>query len=77
MAITAAELDQKQAAYKAAVEEWITAIRHEEELASVDHQLAKVDEWELAADAEEELRDAAKHAKEEYEAALREEFFNF
>jgi len=77
MAITAAELDQKQAAYKAAVEEWIAAIRHEEALASVEHQLAKVDEWELAGDAEEELRKAAKLAKKEYEDALREEFFNF
>jgi hypothetical protein len=31
------ELDQMQNAYKAAVEEWITAIKQEEALASVDH----------------------------------------
>ena len=60
MAISAAELDQKQAAYKAAVEEWIAAIQHEEALASVNHDLAEVDKWELAGDAEEELRIAAK-----------------
>jgi len=77
MAISTAELDQKQAAYKAAVEEWIAAIRHEEALASVNHELADVDKWELAGDAEEELRSAAKLAKKEYEDALREEFFNF
>jgi len=77
MAISAAELDQKQAAYKAAVEQWVAAIQHEEALASVNHELADVDKWELAGDAEEELRSAAKLAKKEYEDALREEFFDF
>jgi len=77
MPISAAELDQMQAAYKAAVEEWIAAIRHEEDLASVNHDLAEVDKWELAGDAEEELRTAAKLAKKNYEDALREEFFDF
>jgi hypothetical protein len=32
------ELDRMQGAYKTAVEEWITAIRHEEALASVTCQ---------------------------------------
>lgn len=77
MAISKEELDQKQAAYKAAVDAWVTAIRHEEELASTEHSVAEVDTWEEASDEEEELRDAAKHAKKEYEDALREEFFNF
>jgi len=77
MAISAAELDQKQAAYKAAVEQWVAAIQHEEALASVNHELADVDKWELAGEAEEELRSAAKLAKKEYEDALREEFFDF
>ena len=77
MPISAAELDQMQAAYKTAVEEWIAAIRREEDLASVNHDLAEVDKWELAGDAEEELRTAAKLAKKNYEGALREEFFDF
>jgi hypothetical protein len=42
------ELDQMQSAYKAAVEEWIAAIRQEEALASVNHSLAEVDKWEHA-----------------------------
>jgi len=41
-----AELDRLQAAYKAAVEEWIVAIRKEEALASVNHTIAEVDKWE-------------------------------
>jgi len=77
MPISTAELDQKQAAYKTAVEEWIAAIRHEESLASVNHDLAEIDTWEMASEAEEELRSAAKQAKKVYEDALREEFFNF
>ena len=43
-----AEFDRMQGAYKAAVEEWISAIRHEEALASVNHTIAQVDQWEAA-----------------------------
>ncbi len=41
---TAAELDRMSAAHKAAVEEWITAIRKEEALASVNHSIAEIDQ---------------------------------
>ena len=37
------ELDQMQATYVAAVEQWIDAIRQEEALASVNHTIAEVD----------------------------------
>jgi hypothetical protein len=77
MAIDIAELDKMQSSYKAAVEEWIAAIRQEEQLASVDHSEAKIDTWEAAGFAEEEARDKAVAAKRAYEDALREEFFNF
>ena len=73
----AAELDRLQAAYKAAVEEWIQATRKEEALASVNHSVAEVDEWEAAHFREDELRNAVKAAKKEYEDALRREFFDF
>ena len=72
-----AQLDQMQAAYRAAVEEWIKAIREEEALASVNHSVAEVDEWEAAHFREDELRDAVKAAKKLYEDALRLEFFDF
>jgi hypothetical protein len=42
------ELDALQIAYKSAVEEWIAAIRKEEALASVNHDIAEVDQWEAA-----------------------------
>jgi hypothetical protein len=69
------DLDELQGAYKAAVEAWITAIREEEALASVNHSVAEIDHWEQAHFQEEELRGKAKTAKKKYEAALRFKFF--
>jgi hypothetical protein len=71
------QLDQLQSAYKAAVEEWIKAIRHEEALASVNHSVAEVDQWEQAHFAEDDLRGKVKAAKKDYDDALRLKFFNF
>jgi hypothetical protein len=71
------ELDQLRNAYKAAVEEWITAIRQEETLASVDHSVAEVDQWEEAHFEEDEIRSKVKAAKKQYEVALREKFYKF
>jgi len=70
-------LDKMQAAYKAAVEEWIAAIKHEEALASVNHTIAEVDKWEAAHFAEDKLRSKVKQAKGKYEDALREKFYGF
>jgi hypothetical protein len=74
---TAARLDELQSAYKAAVEEWIAAIRREEALASVDHNVAKIDDWEQAHFDEDAIRSKVKDAKNRYEDALREEIFGF
>ena len=71
------DLDQMQSAYKTAVEKWVTTIREEEALASVNHDVAEVDQWELAHFREEEARGKAKAAKRDYEAALRLKFFGF
>ena len=60
------ELDQIQRMYRTAVDEWIAAIRREETLASVNHSVAQIDQWEKA-----------RSAKTEYETALRAKFFNF
>lgn len=72
-----AELGRLQAAYKAAVEEWIKAIREEEALASTNHSVAEVDKWEAAHFREDKICGAVKAAKKEYEDALRREFFGF
>jgi hypothetical protein len=77
MAIDVSQLDQMQSKYKSAVETWISAIRQEEALASVNHSVAQVDQWENASQLEEEARKNAKTTKKDYEDALRKEFFNF
>jgi hypothetical protein len=67
-----------QKAYKTAVEEWIVAIKNEEELVSVaPHSIAEVDKWEQAHFDEEDVRKKVKAAKKSYEDALREKFFHF
>ena len=71
------ELDQMQAGYKAAVEEWLAAIKQEEALASVNHTVAEVDKWEAAHFAEDDIRSKVKAAKKKYEDALRQKFFGF
>jgi len=71
------DLDELQLAYKTAVEAWIGAIRKEEDLASVNHDVAEVDKWEAAHFVEDEMRSNVKEAKAKYEDALREKFFGF
>jgi hypothetical protein len=71
------KLDDLQATYKVAVENWISAIRKEESLASVNHSVAEIDQWENAGFHEDEMRKVAKEAKAKYEDALREKFFGF
>jgi hypothetical protein len=77
MANDVIDLDQLQDNYKAAVEEWITAIKQEEALASVNHTVAEVDKWEAAHFSEDAIRAKVKAAKKQYEDALREKFFGF
>jgi hypothetical protein len=71
------ELDALQADYKAAVDQWRAAIRREEDLASVNHNVAEVDKWEQAHFDEDDLRIKVKAAKKRYEDALREKFYGF
>lgn len=71
------DLDQLQSTYKAAVEEWIAAIRTEEALASGDHSVAEIDQWESAHFREDKIRGQVKAAKKQYEDALRQKFFGF
>jgi hypothetical protein len=77
MQVELSELDRMQSAYNAAVEEWIAAIREEEALASNNHSVAQIDQWEAAHFKEDDVRKKVKAAKKQYEDALRRKFFNF
>jgi hypothetical protein len=72
-----AELDTLRFKYKAAVERWIAAIRFEENLATPDHSMVAVEDWDRAGFSEEEARNIAKAAKQEYSDALRQVLYNF
>ena len=75
--IDESQLDDLQAAYKDSVEAWISSIRNEEALASVNHSIAEIDQWEKAHLDEDEMRKKVMTAKAEYEDALRAKFFGF
>ncbi len=72
-----AELTELLNAYKAAVEEWIVAIRREEALASVNHTVAELDQWDHARFDEDHARNKVLAAKAKYKDALRRKFFDF
>lgn len=72
-----AELDKLRFQYKSAVERWVEAIRAEENLATPDHSMVAVEEWDRANFAEQDARDIAKAARQEYADALREVLYNF
>jgi hypothetical protein len=42
------ELDDLQAVYRTALETWIASIKKEEALASMNHSMIEIDEWEKA-----------------------------
>ena len=71
------ELDRLQAEYKVAVDDWVAAIRAEEALASVDHSVARLDEWENAHYAEHKKHKEVIFRKRLYEDALRRDLFGF
>jgi hypothetical protein len=72
------ELNQLQAAYRTAVDDWVNAIRAEEALASsADHAVADLDQWEAAHYREHKLHKEVTFRKRLYEDALRREFYDF
>ena len=70
-------LDNLLAVYKAAVEEWIGAIREEERLALPDHSMKDWETWDRAVLKEKEAGEKAQDARGEYEDALRKQLLNF
>ncbi len=63
MPVEISDLDKMQAAYKAAVEQWIAAIREEEALAAGNHSEAEIDAWEAAGFREEEARECSERGQ--------------
>jgi conjugal transfer/entry exclusion protein len=70
-------LDEVRRLYKEAVDAWVASIQTEQELALKAQSIAEIDDWAAAHAQQEEFRAAAKQAKEDFESALRQEFFGF
>jgi hypothetical protein len=69
--------DQLRLAYKQAVDQWVTAIRAEEALATADHSEPAWERWDEAGFAEQDLQSKAKEARDAYKDALREANLGF
>jgi hypothetical protein len=64
-------LDQLRVAYKKAADEWVDAIRAEEALATPDHSMIAMEQWDAAHFREHDAHAKATEARETYKDALR------
>ena len=58
-------------AYKKAVDDWVSAIRDEEALATTDHSMTAMELWDAAHFREDHARAKATEARDAYKDALR------
>ena len=65
------DLDELRLAYKAAVDEWVSAIRAEEALATPDHSMIAMEHWDAARFKEQDAQEKAAKAREAYKDGLR------
>ncbi len=66
-----ANLDQLRFAYKRGVDKWVDAIRAEEALATEDHSMIALEEWDDAHFREQDAQKKAKEARDAYKNELR------
>jgi hypothetical protein len=64
-------LSELRLTYKRAVKAWIDAIRAEESLATTDHSMTAMEEWDEAHFREEDAQTKALEARDAYKDALR------
>ncbi|HUB02517.1 MAG TPA: hypothetical protein VL983_07520 [Terriglobales bacterium] len=65
------DLDHLRFLYKKAIEEWVAAIRAEEDLATPDHSMLAWEKWDAAHLAEHDAHEKATVAREAYKDGLR------
>lgn len=64
-------LDHARFMYKKAVDEWVDAIREEEALATPDHSMTAMEQWDAAHFREHDAHEKATEAREKYKDELR------
>jgi len=72
MSIRRINLDHLRFVYKQATEDWIDAIREEEDLATADPSMNAMENWDAAHFREHDAHAKATAAREAYKDALRE-----
>lgn len=65
------DLDQLRLAYKKAVDDWVGTIRAEEALATADHSMTAMENWDDAHFKEHDAHAKATEAREAYKSGLR------
>jgi hypothetical protein len=70
-------LDELQATYKQAVDQWVTAIRAEEALATPDHSETAMEHWDSADFGVQDAAKRAKQARDAYKEGLRQLNYGF
>ena len=65
------EIEQIRLAYKTATDQWVTAIREEEALATADHSMVAMENWDTAQFKTQDAGTKAADAREAYKDALR------
>lgn len=71
MVMSKDDMDQLRLAYKKAVDAWVDSIRAEEALATPDHSMIAMEDWDAAHFREEDAHTKATQAREAYKDALR------
>ncbi|HSY11374.1 MAG TPA: hypothetical protein VK976_04215 [Verrucomicrobiae bacterium] len=75
--MTKESLDQLQATYKQAVDQWVAAIRAEESLATPDHSETAMERWDKADFSVQDAEKQARKARDAYKEGLRQLNYGF
>ena len=71
------DFDQLLQTYKQTVDRWVGTIRAEEMLATSDHSMTEMEEWDTAGLVIHDAEAAAKKARDAYKNALRKKNYGF
>ncbi|MFZ0312503.1 MAG: hypothetical protein WAL85_07325 [Candidatus Korobacteraceae bacterium] len=71
------KLDALRANYKSATEQWVASIRAEEALATPDHSMVAMENWDAADFAVQDAQKKAKAARDLYKDELRKIDYGF
>jgi hypothetical protein len=71
------KLDELRANYKSATEQWVASIRSEEALATADHSMVAMENWDAADFAVQDAQKKAAAARDLYKGELRKIDYGF